>query len=84
VRHYMTGSGISAYSIGTSASGLMVRLGLFSNFLERMEREFSTTCIYALHSLMVSAAGSYRLCRVSEILVSSEMLDSTLLISPYR
>jgi len=39
------------------------------------------TCIFALHSLMVSSAGSDIFCKLSTILVSYEIFDPTLLIS---
>ena len=84
VRQYSAGSGLYTYLIGSSGYSITATLGCFSNFLERMEKDFSTTCISALHSLMVSAAGSDMLCKVSVMRVSSFMFDSTLAISPYR
>jgi hypothetical protein len=80
----MAGSCLSTYSIGSTAFGVIASLGLSSNFLERMERDFSTICIYALHSLMVNAVGKEMFFKVSAIHVSSDMFDLTLAISPYR
>ena len=80
----MAGSPLSTYLIGSSVIAIVVTasLGLFSNFLERMERDFSTTSIYALHSFMVSSAGSDMLYKVSPMQLSSEMFDLTLFYSP--
>lgn len=84
MRQYSAGSGLSTYLIDSTGFNITASLGYFSNFLERMERELSETCISALHSLMVSAAGSDMLCKVSFMRVSSFIFDSTLAISPYR
>jgi hypothetical protein len=83
----MAGSGLELYLIGwfsISSFGDKAHLGLFSNFLERIESDFSTTCIFALHSLMVSSAGRDIFCKLSAMLLSYEIFDPTLLISPYR
>jgi hypothetical protein len=83
----MAGSGLETYGIGCSSLstlGDIAHLGFFSNFLERIERDFSTTCIFALHSLMVSSAGKDILCKLSAMLVSYEIFVPTLNISPYR
>ena len=83
---YVAGSGREVYWMGCSVSWFCVNasLGLFSNFLERIERAFSTIFISALHSLMVSSAGSDILCKLSAMLVSYEIFVPTLNISPYR
>ena len=83
----MAGSGLETYGIGCSSLstlGDIAHLGLFSNFLERIERDFSTTCIFALHSLIVTSAGSDMLCKVSATVASYYMFSLTLLRSPYR
>ena len=81
----VAGSGLEVDWIGQSSLshfGYAAPLGLLSNFLERIERDFSTTCIFALHSLIVSSAGSDILCKLSDMLVSYDIFDATLLISP--
>jgi len=66
------------------AYGVIGYLGLFSNNLERIDKDLSTTSIFALHSLIESSAGRDILCRVSATVYSKDMLNLILLSSPYR
>jgi len=66
------------------AYGVIDYLGLFSNNLERIDKDLSTTSIFALHSLMESSAGRDILCRVSATVDSKDILSLNLLSSPNR
>mgnify|MGYP007006650113 CR=1 FL=1 len=66
------------------AFGVIAYLGLFSNNLERIDKDLSTTSIFALHSLMESSAGRDMLCKVSATVDINDMLSLILLSSLYR
>ena len=73
--------------MGCSSVGpfrIVAYLGLLSNNLERIDKDLSTTSIFALHSLIESSAGRDILCRVSATVDSKDILSLNLLSSPNR